>query len=162
MSDRPEPSAVAPEALPWLNNNPADAAAFRESRWAVHFICCDRDNGVQVCATWADADSFRESYTSGPYVAELGHSTHETDSGHRRAGVVKHAPDGIRLGYWKTTEFAALPALLAKESTMPEFTDTELELIGEALGSLYQRAPLRHTEIEALNKRHPGLVVGGE
>lgn len=50
-------------------------------KWIVKLICCGRDDGIYQADTWEEADSFRESYTSGPYVNVPG--------GHERAGIVE-------------------------------------------------------------------------
>lgn len=109
------------EALPWENDNPADRAAFgsqgARERWAVHLSCCGKEDGVQVCDSWVAANAFREGYCYGSWL--IGHADRTLDPhgysgdqgrGHQRAGIVERAPDGIRLGYWETSEFTALSA----------------------------------------------------
>lgn len=42
-------------------------------RWRLRLICCGRDDGTEAFDTWNEADSFRESYTSGEGVGADGH-----------------------------------------------------------------------------------------
>jgi len=39
-----------------------------EKKWSVRLICCGRDAGTAVFASWREADDFRRAYTSGPGV----------------------------------------------------------------------------------------------
>lgn len=52
-------------------------------RWVVRLICCGRDAGEERFASWAEADTFRNSYTSGPGVRGPA-----GESGHERAGII--------------------------------------------------------------------------
>jgi hypothetical protein len=53
----------------------------------VRLICCGRDAGDIFRDTWAEADEFRDSFTSGAGVRYFdGSRWHE---GHDRAGIVE-------------------------------------------------------------------------
>lgn len=52
--------------------------------WRLRLVCCGRDDGEEFFATWEEADSFRQSYTSGPGVGM---------GGHDRAAILER-PDG--------------------------------------------------------------------
>ncbi len=43
--------------------------------WCLRLICCGRDDGFMHFETWAEAQAFRDSYTS-------------PDSGHERSAVL--------------------------------------------------------------------------
>lgn len=53
--------------------------------WAVDLVCCGRDDGVQIMATWGEADAFRKSWVDF--------------DGHERVAVIHRATQGTRLGY---------------------------------------------------------------
>ena len=61
-----------------------------EPRWAVDLIDCGRDDGVQVCATWAEADEFRQSY-----IQPLKLVPNDCE----RNAIIHRASPGTRLGY---------------------------------------------------------------
>jgi hypothetical protein len=73
-------------ALSGVGGNPTPAA---EGPWAVDLIDCGRDDGVQVCATWAEADAFRQSYVAS--AEQMQHC--------ERTAVIHRAVPGTRLGY---------------------------------------------------------------
>lgn len=60
------------------------------ARWLVELSCCGRDDGNLLAETWAEADAFREAYTSGEGARPYGRSDL---SGHERAGVIRLLPD---------------------------------------------------------------------
>ena len=65
------------------------------ARWIVRLICCGRDDGEERFATWEEADRFRESYTDKVGVAPHGYSADESESGHRRAGIIRRAQETL-------------------------------------------------------------------
>lgn len=56
--------------------------------WLVDLICCGHDDGIEACATWTQADGFRESYCTGGGVAS--HYT-RPDEGHVRSAIVRRS-----------------------------------------------------------------------
>ncbi len=46
--------------------------------WLVDLICCGKEDGIEACESWDEADDFRESYCDA--------------SGHDRAGIVRRSP----------------------------------------------------------------------
>lgn len=56
-----------------------------EGGWALDLICCGRDDGTEVFASWSDANEFRLSY-----VTPIGHDNHD------RAGIIRRALEGER------------------------------------------------------------------
>jgi len=59
--------------------------------WIVRTTCCEREDTPYVAASWAEADAFRESYTSGPGVDPHGYSG-DGQHGHQRSGVITFDP----------------------------------------------------------------------
>ena len=59
--------------------------------WRLRLVCCGREDGSEEFRTWAEADSFRESYTSGPAVHPRGYSGETGDGfcGHQRAAILE-------------------------------------------------------------------------
>jgi hypothetical protein len=81
-----------------------------DTRWAIELTCCGRANGFQVCATWADADSFREGYTGDYALGATGFQTIDPHgysgdgyNGHQRSGRLFSVPTTTRLGYHDTS-----------------------------------------------------------
>jgi len=61
-------------------------------RWKAKAICCNYDANTYYFDTWAEADSFREQFTSGTAVDPKGFSG-SGHNGHRRAVIVEEASD---------------------------------------------------------------------
>ena len=59
-------------------------------RWKAKAICCNFDEQTYYFDTWAEADAFREQFTSGPHVDLRGFSG-DGHNGHRRAVIVEEA-----------------------------------------------------------------------
>ena len=61
--------------------------------WAVHCICCGRDDGTYHFATYKEAHALRDSYTSGPGVGP---------GRHDRSAIVKRNPEapGTHVHEW--------------------------------------------------------------
>jgi hypothetical protein len=55
--------------------------------WLVDLICCGHDDGIEGCATWEQADSFRESYCTGTATAHWSRPV----EGHVRAAIVRRS-----------------------------------------------------------------------
>ena len=65
-----------------------------EQPWKITLICCGRDDGVVFCSTWAEAEAFRESYTSGEGVNVNGYNFPERP-GHQRAAIISRATEAL-------------------------------------------------------------------
>ncbi len=69
---------------------PSREAEIAARPWIVTLTCCGREDGIFRAATWAEAEAFRESYTSGPGVNPHGYSGGSA-SGHQRSAVISKA-----------------------------------------------------------------------
>ena len=58
--------------------------------WVLHLICCERDDGLQYCDTWDEADRFRRDYMSGPGISTTG----RIGDGHVRSAILSRNPFG--------------------------------------------------------------------
>lgn len=60
-------------------------------KWRLRLVCCGRDDGIAYFGSEDDAESFRNSYTSGSGVDPRGYSAPEYGSaGHRRAAIKEY------------------------------------------------------------------------
>lgn len=67
-----------------------------KSKFQIHLICCGSDDGYSYAENWQEADDFRNSYRSGPGVAEDDNRWH----GHVRQGIIEDVDaDTIRGGH---------------------------------------------------------------
>ena len=88
---RTESFARTGETIVW-DGPPAVETPGATGLFIVQLICCGRHDGEHGPVTWEQAEAFRESYCSGPGVADPPQHDNPHMSGHKRSAIIVAAP----------------------------------------------------------------------
>jgi hypothetical protein len=94
--ERADVSTPDAEPLELGADAPTQVAGEAPARWRVRLICCGKDDGAEIRATWEEADAFRQAYIVDPRHSRSAIVERVDDA--RPAAVADQAGEDVYLG----------------------------------------------------------------